>query len=444
MSTSPLHDTLPELPEFDMRIPVSDKLFRRAKTLIPGGVNSPVRAFNGVGGTPVFVAAAEGAIFQDMDEHQYVDFVGSWGPMLLGHANPRVVDAIKHTAELGTSFGAPTDRETYLADLIITKHKNWGVEMVRLVNSGTEATMSAIRLARGYTGKKRIIKFDGCYHGHGDSLLVAAGSGAATAGIPGSAGVPEELAALTTIVPFNDLEAVKSVFDTFDDVACIITEPVAGNMGLVAPTTGFLQGLRDLCTQHKALLIFDEVMTGFRVHKNSAMGLYNIKPDLACFGKVVGGGMPLAVYGGRKDVMEHLAPLGNVYQAGTLSGNPVAVAAGCAMLEQLDDAVYQKIEATTAQLTEEFTKLAKKHNQAMVCHHVGGMFGLFFADELPQNFADVKATDTAKFSRFFHGMLEEGVYLPPSAYEAWFTSTAHEQLHMDITFKAADKVLSRV
>jgi len=444
MSSSPLQDMLPELPEFDMRIPVSEKLFRRAKTLIPGGVNSPVRAFNGVGGTPVFVAAAEGAIFQDMDEHQYVDFVGSWGPMLLGHANPQVVEAIKHVVELGTSFGAPTDRETYLADLIVTKHKNWGVEMVRLVNSGTEATMSAIRLARGYTGKKRIIKFDGCYHGHGDSLLVAAGSGAATAGIPGSAGVPEELAALTTIVPFNDLAAVKEVFENFDDVACIITEPVAGNMGLVAPKDGFLQGLRELCTKHGALLIFDEVMTGFRVHKHSAMGLYNIKPDLACFGKIVGGGMPLAVYGGRKEIMEHLAPLGAVYQAGTLSGNPVAVAAGCAMLEQLDDSVYQKVKATTEQLTEELTKLAKKHNQTMVCHHVGGMFGLFFSDKLPQNFTEVKATDTAKFSRFFHGMLEEGVYLPPSAFEAWFTSTAHEQLHMDLTFKAADKVLSRV
>ena len=437
-------NVLPEMPEYNMRIPVSEKLFRRAQTLIPGGVNSPVRAFKGVGGTPVFVAAAEGAIFQDMDEHQYVDFVGSWGPMILGHANPRVIEAIKNTAEMGTSFGAPTDRETYLADLLITKHKDWGVEKIRLVNSGTEATMSAIRLARGYTGKKRIIKFDGCYHGHGDSLLVAAGSGAATAGIPGSAGVPEELAALTTIVPFNDLEAVKAVFEKFDDIACIITEPICGNMGLIKPNDGFLEGLRELCTNNGALLIFDEVMTGLRVHKNSAMGLYNIKPDLACFGKVVGGGMPLAVYGGRQEVMDHLAPLGSVYQAGTLSGNPVATAAGCATLEQLNDDVYKKVTEISATLETELTRLAKKHNQEMVCHHVGGMFGLFFADKLPQNFDEVKATNTDKFSRFFHGMLEEGVYLPPSAFEAWFTSTAHEDLHMDITLKAADKVLARV
>ncbi len=432
------------MPEFTSRTPVSDKLFTRAKTMIPGGVNSPVRAFNGVGGNPIFFAGAEGAVVQDMDGHQYVDYVGSWGPMLLGHANPKVTSAIKDAVDLGTSFGAPTDRETYLADLLISKHKEFGIEKIRLVNSGTEATMSAIRLARGYTGRTRIIKFDGCYHGHGDSLLVAAGSGAATASIPGSAGVPEELAALTTVVPYNDANALAAAFNAYDDIACVIIEPIAGNMGCVTPQEGFLQAVRKLCTDNSSLLIFDEVMTGFRVNKNSAMGLYGITPDLATFGKILGGGLPLAAYGGKAEIMDKLAPLGDVYQAGTLSGNPLATAAGCAMLEQLDDAVYTKLENTAEYLEKELLSLAKKHNHSMQINRVGGMFGIFFADTTPQNFTEVKATDTDKFSRFFHEMLEEGVYLPPSAFETWFISTAHDSEHLEHTLKAADKALGRV
>lgn len=432
------------LPKFTSRTPISDKLFDQALQLIPGGVNSPVRAFNGVGGTPVFFAGAEGAVLQDMDGHQYVDLVGSWGPMILGHANPQVVQAIKDSAELSTSFGAPTDRETYLADLLVSRHKNYGVEQIRLVNSGTEATMSAVRLARGATGKNRIVKFDGNYHGHGDSLLVAAGSGAATAGIPGSAGVPEALAALTTVCPYNDLDAVKNVFNNFDDIACVIVEPVAGNMGCVPPNEGFLAGLRTLCDSHNALLIFDEVMSGLRVGPDSAMGRYGISPDLAAFGKVIGGGLPLAAYGGKHEVMRHLAPQGSVYQAGTLSGNPLATAAGVATLEQLTPEVYSTLENTGRHLADELSRLATKHKHDLSITHVGGMLGVFFTATQPQNLTDVKNSDTEKFSRFFHGMLEEGVYLPPSAFEAWFTSTALQDAHISHILAAANKVLGRV
>lgn len=432
------------LPKFSSRTPISDQLFGQAKKLIPGGVNSPVRAFNGVGGSPVFFAGAEGAVLQDMDGHQYVDLVCSWGPMILGHANPRVVQAVKDSAELSTSFGAPTDRETYLADLLISRHKDYGVEQIRLVNSGTEATMSAIRLARGATGKNRIVKFDGNYHGHGDSLLVAAGSGATTAGIPGSAGVPDALAELTTVCPYNNITAVEETFNTFDDIACVIVEPVAGNMGCVPPREGFLEGLRELCDKHNALLIFDEVMTGLRVGPGSAMGRYNITPDLVAFGKVIGGGLPLAAYGGKAEIMKHLAPEGNVYQAGTLSGNPLATAAGAATVEQLTPEVYSTLEATGAHLCDELERLAKGSNIELVTTQVGGMLGVFFAPKQPENMADVKASDTEKFSRFFHGMLEEGVYLPPSAYEAWFTSTALEDAHISHILTAAKKVFARV
>jgi glutamate-1-semialdehyde 2,1-aminomutase len=417
----------------------SEQMFARAKALIPGGVNSPVRAFNAVGGTPLFIAGADGAVMQDMDGHQYVDFVGSWGPMLLGHANKKVIEAITTTAQLGTSFGAPTDRETYLADLICDRHPH--VEMVRLVNSGTEATMSAIRLARGFMGKERLIKCDGHYHGHGDSLLVAAGSGAASAGIPGSAGVPKALAELTTVVPWNDLAAMEAVFKTYNDIAAVIIEPIAGNMGCVPPAEGYLSALRKLCTDHGALLILDEVMTGFRVHKGSAQTLYGIKPDIACFGKIIGGGLPLAAYGGRKDVMEKLAPLGPVYQAGTLSGNPLAVAAGAATVEQLTDDVYKQVDATTLHLIRELQKLTAKHNIPAAYTGVCGMFSIFFADKAPVNFAEVKKTDTERFKKFFHGMLEQGVYLAPSPFEACFVSAAHSAELVDHTLRAADSVL---
>lgn len=439
MSVVPFQkDVQPELG----RTPVSDQLYKRACKLMPGGVNSPVRAFTGVGGTPLFIAGAQGAILQDMDGHQYIDYVGSWGPMILGHANPRVIEAIVDTAGLGTSFGAPTDRETYLADLLLSRHK--GVDMVRLVNSGTEATMSAIRLARGYTDKKRIIKFEGCYHGHADSLLVAAGSGAATGGIPGSAGVPEEIASLTTVVPYNDIEALSQAFAAHDDIAAVIIEPVAGNMGCVPPLDGYLRDVQELCINNQALLIFDEVMTGLRVGKSSAMGLFNIQPDLVCFGKVIGGGLPLAAYGGRREIMEKLAPLGPVYQAGTLSGNPLATAAGAAMLEQLDDSVYAHLEHIGTYLQNGLEALLKKHKATAVTTRVGGMFGLFFADAVPHNMADVRNTDIQKYSKFFHGMLEQGIYLPPSAFEAWFLSTAHTEELIDMTLKAADTVLENL
>lgn len=432
------------LPKFTSRTPISDQLFAQAEKVIPGGVNSPVRAFNGVGGTPVFFAGAEGAVLQDMDGHQYVDLVCSWGPMILGHANRQIVEAVKDAAELSTSFGAPTDRETYLADLLISRHKDYGVEKIRLVNSGTEATMSAVRLARGATGKNRIIKFDGNYHGHGDSLLVAAGSGAATAGVPGSAGVPAALAELTTVCPYNDTDTLKTIFETYDDIACVIIEPVAGNMGCVPPKAGFLEKVRALCDSNESLLIFDEVMTGLRVGPGSAMGRYGITPDLVTFGKVIGGGLPLAAYGGKAEILKHLAPEGDVYQAGTLSGNPLATAAGVATLTQLTPEVYQKLEQTGTHLCGELERLAQKHGHEMVTTQVGGMLGVFFASQVPENFSQVKKTDTDKFGRFFHGMLEEGVYLPPSAFEAWFTSTALEDEHITHILNAADKVLARV
>lgn len=432
------------LPKFNSRTPISDQLFTNAQKLIPGGVNSPVRSFKGVGGKPLFFAGAGGAVLQDMDGYQYVDLVGSWGPMILGHANPRVVKAVQDAAELSTSFGAPTDKETYLADLLVSRHKDWGVEQIRLVNSGTEATMSAVRLARGVTGKNRIIKFDGNYHGHGDSLLVAAGSGAATAGIPGSAGVPSALAELTTVCPYNDIESLRDIFNKMDDVACVIVEPVAGNMGCIPPKKGFLEELRTLCDKHKSLLIFDEVMTGLRVGPSSAMGRFGIIPDIAAFGKVIGGGLPLAAYGGKAEILKHLAPDGDVYQAGTLSGNPLATAAGAATIEQLTPEVYSHLEETGHYLTSELERLAKKHGHEFTTTHVGGMLGVFFSNKAPENFSDVKNSETAKFGKFFHGMLEEGVYLPPSAFEAWFTSIALEDSHLVHVLSAANKVFARI
>lgn len=417
---------------------VSQKLYIRASEMMPGGVNFPVRAFKNVGGVPVFMGAAEGAILQDMDENQYIDYVGSWGPMILGHAHPEVIRAVKDVMELGLSFGAPSDRETCLVDYIINRHKH--VEMVRLVNSGTEATMSAVRLARGFTGKDRMIKCEGCYHGHGDSFLVAAGSGLATNGISDSAGVPSVLAALTTVVPYNDLEAMEEAFKKHDDIACVIIEPVAGNMGVVPPVNGYLAGLRALCDRYGALLIFDEVMTGCRLSKGSAQELYGIKPDLSTFGKVIGGGMPLAAYGGRRDVMERLSPLGDVYQAGTLSGNPVAVTAGIETLERLSDASYIQLEEASAQLENGLRQAFADAGVDISINRVGSMLSVFFSKEAPKNWQDVKRTDTEKFKTFFHAMLERGVYLPPSPYESWFVSLAHTTELIDFTIEKAREV----
>lgn len=417
----------------------SEKLFRLAKNLIPGGVNSPVRGFGAVGGAPVFMAGAEGAIVQDMDENQYVDYVGSWGPMILGHSNKQVIDAVKNVAEVGTSFGAPTDRETALADFICERHEH--IEQVRLVNSGTEATMSAVRLARGYTGRERVIKCDGCYHGHVDSLLVAAGSGAATHAIPGSAGVPDALAALTNVVPYNDLNAMRAVFEAHPkDVACVIIEPVAGNMGCIPPQEGYLQGLRELCDEFGALLILDEVMTGFRVDHGSAQGYYNVRPDLACFGKIVGGGLPLAAYGGRRDIMEQLSPLGPVYQAGTLSGNPLAVAAGMATVEQLTRDHYKVLEEKGAKLEAGLRDVFTRHSITHSTTRVGSMMSVFFSETAPTNFKEVKSSDVEMFKRFFHGMLDAGIYLPPSPFEAWFIGLSHSDDLIDLTLKTADNV----
>ncbi len=428
--------------DYTGRYDFSDKQFAAACKLIPGGVNSPVRSFKGVNGSPIFITGAEGAVIQDVDDNQYIDYVGSWGPMILGHANPHIIDAVQNIVPLGLSFGAPTDRETCLADFICDRHKN--MEMVRLVNSGTEATMSAIRLARGYTGKKRVIKFDGCYHGHGDSLLVAAGSGAVTQGIPGSGGIPEELANLTTVVPYNDLKATEVVFEKFDDIACLIVEPVAGNMGCVPPQEGFLQGLQKLCNENDVVFIVDEVMTGFRVHKGSAQTLYNIKPDLACFGKIIGGGMPLAAYGGKKEIMKKLSPLGDVYQAGTLAGNPIAVTAGIATVEQLTTKTYEELENTACYLEQGIKRLFEISATPLSINRVGSMLTLFFMPKAPTNFAEAQQYDKKMFDAFFHEMLENGVYLPPSPYETWFVSTSHTKEMIDLTLKAVETTLNKI
>jgi len=420
------------------RYDLSLQLFHRAQQFIPGGVNSPVRAFGKVGGTPVFMAGAEGAVLQDMDGNQYVDYVGSWGPMILGHANKRVIQAIQKAAEHSTSFGAPTDLETCLADFIVTRHK--AVEMVRLVNSGTEASMSALRLARGYTGKDRIVKCVGGYHGHADSLLVAAGSGLATQGVPDSLGVPKAVAELTTTVPYNDLEAVKEVFEKFDDIAAIIIEPVAGNMGCIPPVEGYLEGIRELCTFNEVVFIMDEVMTGFRLHEGSAQTRFDIEPDLSCFGKIIGGGMPLAAYAGKADIMNCVAPVGGVYQAGTLSGNPLAVSAGIEMLEQLTPNVYTKLEEMSAEIADGLSDILKQHNVTHAMNRVGSMFSIFFREGAPKNYEEVCASDSDKFRKFFHGMLEEGVYLPPSPYEACFISAVHAPELIRHTLQSAEKV----
>jgi glutamate-1-semialdehyde 2,1-aminomutase len=416
----------------------NDELFERAQRVIPAGVNSPVRAFRSVGGTPRFFTRGEGAYLWDADGKRYVDYVGSWGPAIAGHAHPAVVEAVRATALNGLSFGAPTELEVTLAETLTRRLPS--LELVRLVSSGTEATMSALRLARGYTGRSKIVKFEGCYHGHGDSLLVKAGSGALTFGQPSSAGVPPAIAGETIVLPYNELTSVREAFEADGDaIAGIIVEPVAGNMNLVLPRRGFLEGLRELCTRYGAVLIFDEVMTGFRVHPRGAQGLYGITPDLTTLGKVIGGGMPVGAFGGRRAIMQCIAPLGPVYQAGTLSGNPVAVAAGIATLALTQTpAFYTSLSATTRALTDGLARVAKKHGVAFAAQAVGGMFGIYFAAMAPESYARVMQCDKERFNRFFHAMLDAGVYLAPSAYEAGFVSAAHSDADIAFTVEAAE------
>jgi len=422
-------------------MPSSESLFKSAQRVIPGGVNSPVRAFKGVGGSPFFVARAEGARLVDEDGRVYIDFLGSWGPLILGHAAPAVVEVLVETARRGTSYGAPTAQEVEMAERISRAVPS--MEMVRLVSSGTEAAMSAIRLARGATGRDLIVKFDGCYHGHADSLLVKAGSGGATFGIPDSAGVPAALAALTLALPFNDLAAVSRALESRrGEVAAVLVEPVAGNMGVVPPAPGFLAGLRELCTRHGALLIFDEVITGFRVAFGGAQALYSVRPDLTCLGKIIGGGLPVGAYGGSRELMSRVAPLGAVYQAGTLSGNPLAVAAGLATLRALEDpAAYDRLERLGALFERGITEAAAAAGIPVTVNRVGSMLTAFFSDGPVTDYASARRADTARYARFFHGMLERGVYLAPSQFEAAFVSLAHSEQDLETAARACREAM---
>ena len=420
----------------------SEALFARAQKTIPGGVNSPVRAFKAVGGTPRFITKADGAYIWDADGNRYIDYVQSWGPMVLGHNNAKIREAVIAAAHNGLSFGAPTEAEIIMAEKVNQLVPS--MEMVRMVNSGTEATMSAIRLARGYTGRNKLVKFEGCYHGHADSLLVKAGSGALTLGVPSSPGVPADVAQHTLTVEYNNLESVEAIFKEHgDDIACIIVEPVAGNMNCIPPVPGFLEGLRKVCDDYGSVLIFDEVMTGFRVAKGGAQARYNIKPDMTCLGKVIGGGMPVGAFGGRRDIIEYVSPTGPVYQAGTLSGNPVAMAAGLAALDQIDnDGMYEEIFAQTQALADGFKAIADKHGIPMSTNVAGSMFGLFFTDiERVTNYQQAINCNQEQFKVFYHGMLNEGVYLAPASYEAGFVSSMHTAEVVAKTLEAADKVL---
>ena len=415
----------------------NEELFRRAQQRIPAGVNSPVRAFRAVGGTPPFLERASGAHLWDADGRRYIDYLGSWGPMLVGHTHPAVVEAVQAAAARALSFGAPTAAEVEMAELLCRLVPS--MDLVRLVSSGTEATMTALRLARGHTGRSLIVKFEGCYHGHADALLVKAGSGALTFGNPSSAGVPAETAAGTLVLDYNDAAQARALFDRRGaEIAGVIVEPVAGNMNLVLPAPGFLETLRELCTRHGAVLILDEVMTGFRVALGGAQGRFGIRPDLTTLGKVIGGGLPVAAVGGRREIMERIAPLGPVYQAGTLSGNPVAVAAGLATLKLVDTTGFQeRIEATTRSLVEGLAAEAKRVGVAFCAQSIGSMFGLYFRAAPPSSFAEVMQCDAQRFNRFFHAMLQRGVYLAPSAYEAGFVSAAHGAREIDDTLAAA-------
>jgi glutamate-1-semialdehyde 2,1-aminomutase len=420
----------------------TDQLFEEARRVIPGGVNSPVRAFGSVGGTPVFIQRAEGAYLYGEDGRRYVDYVGSWGPMILGHAHPEVIEAVREAAGRGLSFGAPTIIETALARRVSELVPS--IEKVRFVSSGTEATMSAIRLARGFTGRDKIVKFEGCYHGHSDSLLVKAGSGALTIGVPTSPGVPAAVAEHTITLTFNDLDEVRECFrQAGDQIACIIVEPIAGNMNMIPPVDGFLEGLRAVCDEHGALLVFDEVMTGFRVALGGAQSVYDVRPDLTTLGKIIGGGMPVGAFGGRADVMDHIAPDGPVYQAGTLSGNPVAMTAGLRTLELItEDGFYDRLAARTATLVEGLGAAADTAGVPFFARHIGGMFGFFFTDDAPVNtYQQVTAGNIDRFNRFFHGMLDAGHYMAPSAFEAGFVSIKHTEEDVDRTVEAAGTVM---
>ncbi|MBN2331588.1 MAG: glutamate-1-semialdehyde 2,1-aminomutase [Deltaproteobacteria bacterium] len=427
-----------------MKSTMSEKLFARAQKVIPGGVNSPVRAFRAVGLPPRFIVRGRGGHIFDADGNQYIDYVGSWGPLIIGHNHPAVTHAIKEQASRGSSFGAPTTLEIEMAELLLEALPSMG--MVRMVNSGTEATMSAIRLARGATGRKKVIKFAGCYHGHVDALLVKAGSGATTLGVPDSSGVPAEFTSLTLSATYNDLASVDLLIDQFgSDIAAIIVEPIAGNMGTIPPVPGFLEGLRERCTKQGIVLIFDEVMTGFRVAYGGAQTLYNINPDLTCLGKIIGGGLPVGAFGGRREIMSQLAPLGSVYQAGTLSGNPLAMAAGRATLQVLkEENPYPALEEKAAFLARETAKLLKSHQVPHYCTRVGSMFCTYFTDTEVYNYQQAQESDTALFARYFAGMLERGIYLAPSQFEAGFLSAAHTNDDLEQTLTALDATLTEL
>lgn len=423
----------------------SEQAFEEALRYIPGGVNSPVRAFKAVGGTPVFFKRGDGACLYDIHDKKYIDYVGSWGPMILGHAHPKVIEAVRQTAEHGLSFGTPTEIETELARKVCEMIES--VDLVRMVNSGTEATMSAIRLARGHTGRDKIIKFEGCYHGHGDALLVKAGSGALTLGVPSSPGVIPALAEHTLTLTYNDLDGVRTTFETMgEEIACVIVEPVAGNMNCIPPAKDFLQGLRKLCSEYKAILIFDEVMTGFRVARGGAQQLYNVVPDLTTLGKILGGGMPVGALGGERRIMESLAPEGPVYQAGTLSGNPVAMAAGLATLELVSGrGFHDQLHRKTTLLAEGMRDAAKEHHVPLAVNHVCGMFGMFFTeDEKVTKFSQAASCNQQQFTAFFHAMLDQGIYFAPSPYEAGFVSSAHSREDIEMTLDLANHAFQKI
>ena len=418
----------------------SKALFERARKVIPGGVNSPVRAFKSVGGDPIFMQRAKGGYLYDVAGKRYVDYIGSWGPMVAGHAHPDVLAAVSEAIASSLSFGAPSPREITLAEKIVDLVPS--IDLVRMVNSGTEACMSALRLARGFTGRDRVVKFEGCYHGHADSFLVKAGSGALTLGVPNSPGVPKVLADLTSTLPFNDIDAARALFDAHgDEIAAVFVEPIAGNMNCIPPVPGFLEALRELCTKHGAVLVFDEVMTGFRVHLGGAQAVYDVTPDLTTFGKVIGAGMPVGAFGGRRDIMEHIAPTGPVYQAGTLSGNPVAMAAGSANLEIISrDGFFEALAGKAQKLVDGLRRAAKSAGVPLSTHNVGGMFGFFFTEvDTVTRFEEVTACDGDAFRRFFHLMLDAGVYLAPSSFEAGFISSAHSEEDIEFTVAAAER-----
>jgi glutamate-1-semialdehyde 2,1-aminomutase len=422
----------------------SETLFQRAQLTIPGGVNSPVRAFKAVGGTPRFIARADGPYMFDVDNNRYIDYINSWGPMVLGHNNQAIREAVIKASEYGLSYGAPTEAEIQMAELVSSIVPS--MEMVRMVNSGTEATMSAIRLARGYTGKNKLLKFEGCYHGHADSLLVKAGSGALTLGVPSSPGVPDDVAKHTLTVDFNNIDSVKQAFvEHGNDIACIIVEPVAGNMNCIPPVPGFLEGLRTICDEYGAVLIFDEVMTGFRVSLGGAQERFKVTPDLTCLGKVIGGGMPVGAFGGKREILTHIAPTGPVYQAGTLSGNPIAMAAGLCALNQLKaDGFYDSIFKNTQAIADGFQQMADKNGIALSTNVAGSMFGIFFTHEKVTNYQQATSVNQAQFNQFYHSMLDEGVYMAPASYEAGFVSKMHTQDVVDATITAADKAFARI